>query len=130
MISNGNPRGTWFQLTFTIVALAGGSPDRYTAGPVSEGPAHTAVFLLNLGGPQTLAEVRPFLYSLFADPKILLSFVMWALYVAILFIRRSAGLRGRRAAWLASGVFVTMLFVAAANLLGSVHNSAHRFGLK
>jgi ABC-type transport system involved in cytochrome c biogenesis permease subunit len=66
----------------------------------------------------------------FADPKILLSFVMWALYVAILFIRRSAGLRGRRAAWLASGVFVTMLFVAAANLLGSVHNSAHRFGLK
>ena len=66
----------------------------------------------------------------FADPKILLSFVMWALYVVILFIRRSAGLRGRRAAWLASGVFVTMLFVAAANLLGSVHNSAHRFGLK
>jgi ferrochelatase len=38
---------------------------------VSEGPAHTAVFLLYLGGPQTLAEVRPFLYSLFADPKIL-----------------------------------------------------------
>jgi ABC-type uncharacterized transport system permease subunit len=66
----------------------------------------------------------------FADPKILLSFVMWGLYVAILFIRRSTGLRGRRAAWLASSVFLVMLCVAAANLLGSVHSSAHRFGLK
>src|ERR1700735_1113450 len=31
----------------------------------------TAVFLLNLGGPQTLDEVRPFLFQLFGDPKIL-----------------------------------------------------------
>jgi ABC-type uncharacterized transport system permease subunit len=66
----------------------------------------------------------------FADPKILLSFAMWGLYVAILFIQRDTGLRGRRAAWLSSGVFVVMLCVLAANLLGSVHNSAHRFGLK
>ena len=66
----------------------------------------------------------------FADPKIVLSFVMWGLYVAILFIQRDTGLRGRRAAWLSSGVFVVMLCVLAANLLGSVHNSAHRFGLK
>jgi ABC-type uncharacterized transport system permease subunit len=66
----------------------------------------------------------------FADPKVLLSFVMWGLYVVILFIRRSSGMRGRRAAWLTSGVFVLMLCVWAANLLGSVHSSAHRFGLK
>jgi ABC-type transport system involved in cytochrome c biogenesis permease subunit len=66
----------------------------------------------------------------FADPKVLLSFVTWGLYVVILFIRRNAGLRGRRAAWLTSGVFVLMLCVWAANLLGSVHSSAHRFGLK
>lgn len=66
----------------------------------------------------------------FADPKILLSFVMWGLYVAILFIRRNVGLRGRQAAWLTSGVFVLMLCVWAANLMGSVHSSAHRFGLK
>ena len=66
----------------------------------------------------------------FADPKVLLSFVMWGLYVAILFVRRSAGLRGRRAAWLTSGVFVAMLVVWAANSLGSVHSAAHRFGLK
>ncbi len=66
----------------------------------------------------------------FGDPKVLLSFVMWGLYVVILFIRRSSGMRGRRAAWLTSGVFVLMLCVWAANLLGSVHSSAHRFGLK
>jgi hypothetical protein len=54
----------------------------------------------------------------FADPKVLLSFVMWGLYVVILFIRRNAGLRGRRAAWLTSGVFVLMLCVWAANMLG------------
>ena len=66
----------------------------------------------------------------FADPKILLSFVMWGLYVAILFIRRSTGLRGRRAVWLASSVFVVIICVWAANLLGSVHSASHRFGLK
>jgi ABC-type uncharacterized transport system permease subunit len=68
--------------------------------------------------------------SYFADPKILLSFVMWGLYVAILLIRRNSGLRGRRAAWLSSGVFVVIIFVWAANLLGSVHSASHRFGLK
>ncbi|MEW6129140.1 MAG: ferrochelatase [Acidobacteriota bacterium] len=29
------------------------------------------VLLLNLGGPETLADVRPFLYNLFADPDII-----------------------------------------------------------
>jgi len=66
----------------------------------------------------------------FADPKVLLSFVMWGLYVTILFVRRSVGLRGRRAAWVTSSVFVVMLCVWAANLLNGVHSSAHRFGLK
>lgn len=66
----------------------------------------------------------------FADPKVLLSFVMWGLYVVILFVRRSVGLRGRKAAWVTSTVFVVMLCVFAANLLSGIHNSAHRFGLK
>ena len=30
----------------------------------------TAVFLMNLGGPRTLAEVEPYLYELFADPLV------------------------------------------------------------
>jgi ABC-type transport system involved in cytochrome c biogenesis permease subunit len=66
----------------------------------------------------------------FADPKVLLSFAIWALYVGILFMRRSSGLRGRRAAWVTSGVLVAIVLVWAANLFGSVHSSAHRFGLK
>ena len=57
----------------------------------------------------------------FFDPKVLLSFAMWALYVVLLFIRQSAGLRGRRAAYLSSGVFVVMLFVLAANQFSQVH---------
>lgn len=57
----------------------------------------------------------------FADPKVLLSFAMWILYVVLLHIRRSAGLRGRRAAYLSSGVFVVMLIVWAANQFSQVH---------
>jgi ABC-type uncharacterized transport system permease subunit len=57
----------------------------------------------------------------FADPKVLLSFIMWGLYVVLLFVRRSTGLRGRRAAYLSSVVFLVMLSVWAANLLSTVH---------
>lgn len=66
----------------------------------------------------------------FADPKVLLSFAIWGVYVGILFVRRSSGLRGRRAAWVTSGVLVAIVFLWAANLLSGVHSSAHRFGLK
>lgn len=57
----------------------------------------------------------------FADPKIWLSFVLWGLYVVMLFVRRSAGLRGRRAVYLSSLVFAGMLMVWAANVFSSVH---------
>jgi ABC-type uncharacterized transport system permease subunit len=57
----------------------------------------------------------------FADPKIWLSFVMWGLYVVMLFVRRSTGLRGRRAVYLSSVVFLMMLCVWAANLFSTVH---------
>ena len=33
--------------------------------------AKSAVLLLNLGGPETLADVQPFLYNLFADPELM-----------------------------------------------------------
>lgn len=33
--------------------------------------AHTAVFLMNLGGPRSLAEVEPYLYELFSDPLLI-----------------------------------------------------------
>src|SRR5512133_736242 len=32
--------------------------------------AHTAVFLMNLGGPRSLDEVEPYLYDLFSDPLV------------------------------------------------------------
>ena len=37
----------------------------------TRGAAGTGVVLFNLGGPETLADVRPFLYNLFSDPDII-----------------------------------------------------------
>jgi ABC-type uncharacterized transport system permease subunit len=60
----------------------------------------------------------------FADPKVILSFVSWAVYVLLLFVRRSAGLRGRRAVYLSGAVLVVMFALWAANSFSHVH----RFG--
>lgn len=57
----------------------------------------------------------------FRDPKVLLSFGMWLLFVVVLFIRKSQGLRGRRAVYVSSLVFLLMLSVWAANLVSSFH---------
>ena len=57
----------------------------------------------------------------FFDPKVLLSFGSWVIYVVLLYIRQSAGLRGRKAAYLSSIVFVVMLIVWAANQFSQVH---------
>jgi ABC-type uncharacterized transport system permease subunit len=60
----------------------------------------------------------------FADPKVIASFISWAVYVLLLFVRRSAGLRGRKAAYLSGAVLVLMMAVWGANLFSHVH----RFG--
>jgi ABC-type uncharacterized transport system permease subunit len=57
----------------------------------------------------------------FKDPKVLLSFAMWGLYLVMLFVRRQAGLRGRRAVYLSSLTFLVVISVWAANQLSSVH---------
>lgn len=57
----------------------------------------------------------------FRDPKVLLSFGMWLLFVVLLIIRRSKGLRGRRAVYLSSLVFLVMLSVWAANQFSGFH---------
>ncbi len=57
----------------------------------------------------------------FFDPKVLLSFAMWVLYVVLLYIRLSNGWRGRKAAFLSSGVFLVMMLVWAANQFSQVH---------
>src|SRR3984885_13153391 len=59
--------------------------------------------------------------SYFRDPKILLAFAMWIFYIAMIHIRRIAGLRGRRAVYLSSFVFFVVLAVWAANQFSSVH---------
>jgi len=57
----------------------------------------------------------------FLDPKILLAFAMWFAYCLMIFIRRHSGLRGRRAIYLSSFVFLVVLGVWAANLFSTVH---------
>lgn len=59
--------------------------------------------------------------SFFADPKVLLSFAMWVAYIAMIYIRTHSGLRGRRAVYLSSFVFLVVLAVWAANQLSAVH---------
>ena len=59
--------------------------------------------------------------SYFRDPKILLAFAMWLAYVAMIYIRRQSGLRGRRAIYLSSFVFLVVLAVWAANQFSAVH---------
>ncbi len=60
----------------------------------------------------------------FRDPKVIASFAMWVVYVVLLLVRRSAGLRGRRAAYVSGAALVVMMAVFAANLFSHVH----RFG--
>jgi ABC-type uncharacterized transport system permease subunit len=60
----------------------------------------------------------------FRDPKVIASFVMWAVYVVLLLVRRGAGLRGRRAAYVSGAALAVMMAVWVANLFSHVH----RFG--
>jgi ABC-type uncharacterized transport system permease subunit len=62
----------------------------------------------------------------FRDPKVIASFVLWVVYVILLFVRRRAGLRGRRAAYLVGAVFLVMLAVLAANVFSQVHRYGPR----
>ena len=59
--------------------------------------------------------------SYFLDPKILLAFAMWVAYCAMIFIRRHSGLRGRRAVYLSSFIFLVVITVWAANQFSAVH---------
>lgn len=60
----------------------------------------------------------------FQDPKILLSLLTWAVYLVLLYTRWSAGWRGRRAAYLAGGVFAMAIVAWAANYFSAVHRLA------
>lgn len=60
----------------------------------------------------------------FRDPKILFSLLTWAVYLVLLYTRWSAGWRGRRAAYLAAGVFAMAIVAWIANYYSAVHRLA------
>ena len=57
----------------------------------------------------------------YLDLKILLSLLMWAVYLVMLYARWNAGWRGRRAAYLATGAFVAAVIAWAANYFSTIH---------
>ncbi len=67
-----------------------------------------------------LAEAR-YGTRYFADPKILLSGLMWVLYLVLLYTRWNAGWRGRRAAYLATFAFGAAVLAWAANNVSQTH---------
>ena len=79
-------------------------------------PCMTAGLLI--GSVVALETIGP---AFFADPKVLLSLALWVVYVAMIYIRRHSGLRGRRAIYLSGFVFLIVLAVWAANQLSVVH---------
>ncbi len=68
-----------------------------------------------------LAQETPLGAAYFLDPKIIAAFVSWGIYVLLLLVRRSAGLRGLKAAYLSGAVFAVMVVVWTANLFSHVH---------
>src|SRR3984957_3508562 len=60
----------------------------------------------------------------FADPKILLSILMWFVYMVMVFTRWNSGWRGRRAAVLATFAFVAAIGGWAANYFSTIHRFA------
>ena len=73
-----------------------------------------------------LVQETPLGAAYFLDPKVLAAFAGWFFYVLLLLVRRGAGLRGRRAAYLSGAVFVVMMALWAVNLVSHVH----RFGAR
>jgi len=57
----------------------------------------------------------------YLDPKILLSVLMWAVYLLMVFTRLNAGWRGRRAALLASVAFVAAIVAWISNYFSGMH---------
>ena len=55
------------------------------------------------------------------DPKILLSLLMWAVYLVMVYTRWIAGWRGRKAAVLASVAFAAAVVAWAANYFSTIH---------
>ncbi|MGH9568051.1 MAG: cytochrome c biogenesis protein CcsA, partial [Candidatus Angelobacter sp.] len=75
---------------------------------------------LGLISGSIVAEAR-FGSHYFADPKIILSIIVWLVYMVLLYTRWSAGWRGRRAAYMATLAFTIAVVAWAANNLSHTH---------
>ena len=74
----------------------------------------------------TVLAARSIGSDYFNDPKVVLSLLMWAVYMLLLFTRWTAGWRGRRAAVLSAVAFVCATGAWVANYVGF----AHRFTVR
>ncbi|KAM7260427.1 hypothetical protein ACFE04_016168 [Oxalis oulophora] len=62
----------WSEKALTpLRALVASKPQEISATPAIGSNEKIGVLLLNLGGPETLEDVQPFLFNLFADPDII-----------------------------------------------------------
>ena len=66
------------------------------------------------------AQVR-FGPTYFTDPKVVLSTLMWGIYLVLLYARWSSGWRGRRAAYLAAIAFIVAVCAWGANYISRLH---------
>lgn len=80
---------------------------------------------LGLIAGSVVAQAR-FGAGYFTDPKIVLSLMMWLVYVVLLYTRWSSGWRGRRAAMLATVAFIVAIGAWAANVFSQVHGFVQR----
>ncbi len=75
---------------------------------------------LGLIAGSVVAQAR-FGPTYFTDSKVLLSMLMWVVYLILLYMRWNAGWRGRRAAFLAAAVFVVAVVAWIANYFSTMH---------
>jgi len=59
--------------------------------------------------------------SYFSDPKVVLSLLMYAVYIVLLYTRWNSGWRGRRAAFLSTFAFLAAVLAWAANYVSVMH---------
>jgi ABC-type transport system involved in cytochrome c biogenesis permease subunit len=58
----------------------------------------------------------------FKDPKVVAAMATWTIYLILIYLRASAGWRGRRAAWMSFCGFISVLFTyIGARFLGGQH---------
>jgi ABC-type transport system involved in cytochrome c biogenesis permease subunit len=74
---------------------------------------------LIMGAVIMQAKVGP---TYLTDPKVVLSLLMWFVYMVLIFMRWSSGWRGKRAAYLATFAFVIALVAWGANFFSGVHS--------